>query len=1142
MKSIDNNQSLSMYEAAIDGNEQYFDNWLLTMKENGLCTKTIKSKIEKLNHDQYSVLHYAIRYNHLSLSRKFIEEFHCDINLAGYNGETSLHTAARYDLSDNLSSVNFLISYQADLCKRDNYGEQIEKFLFLIFSLGRTPLHHAAMRNNYINAQQLIKFGAIIDIFDRKNATPLHFACRFNSIDCVRLFLTHQATIDRQDASGNTPLHCIALSQQIIENHMDENDLLKITIVHMLLNAAKDYRQFYLELENKDKKTALSIACEYGNINLIRILLIYGANIHNSMPIHMAIKSGNIDIVQLLLEYQVKLTLTNIYLETSLHIACKYNRIDVLQILINYQNENIDLEVRDYQGYTPLLTASYFNHQHCINILLMNKADITASDNYGKNILHICVEQHCQDALQICLEWIKKDIHSYDIFMKDDRHGNTVLHAAAKYGSFETCEMLINTMKYILQLSCIDRNIFVKQYLSLILKKNIDKRTSIHEAANIGNFVMLEYLFRIMNNENIQNKMIICEDCDDEFKTSLHLAAAQGHDEIVQFLINQGANVCSCDMNDSTSLHEAAAHNRYHCVKILLTHQAPINQFDGKHYTPLHRASQHGHWKIVRLLLNSNANVSLINCDGYNSLEVAILNNHQLTVQEFLKHKTWTKSLRNSQIEIISNKKYEDLSTPLRKLIRYMPNEANEVFTRCMIEIGSPEDDSYKIIFNYEFLEDQFAIFKWKHDSPTSLIDSQPIKVNKWNILSYFKSQNQVNRKDSTRFNSHVYTLRQNHPLYIIITHHQYDLLKHPLIDRLIKRKWVQFSRTFFWILFLFYGFFLASFTSTILRVHHPQYYYSLFNASISLVSCETISLNLLRHESFMLTKKNFYDTMIKWLLFSTILIHIIKNLLLICIRLKMFFGLSNILELIALILSIIFSHDFYSWQMSIRFRCSFQWQCGAIGILIGWITLITYVQFLSASGIYVVMLEVIVRKFLRFIPILIIFVLGFGFSFHMLLQNQNVYHHTFDALIRTVLMLTGEFNYEEHLYRFENENGRYYYQIIFLLYVLFCLLITILIMNLLIANAVGEIPPLIERANVKYSIMHIKLIMDYEIFLSTFNCLIPYLKQRVKILIEQNQNQIIYPNKINRYKHKYYHIKKFFDEKRKKSLFYSNE
>lgn len=256
-----------------------------------------------------------------------------------------------------------------------------------------------------------------------------------------------------------------------------------------------------------------------------------------------------------------------------------------------------------------------------------------------------------------------------------------------------------------------------------------------------------------------------------------------------------------------------------------------------------------------------------------------------------------------------------------------------------------------------------------------------------------------------------------------------------------------------------------------------------------------------------------------------------IKNILLISIRFQIFFGLSNILELLALILSIIFSHDFYSWQMSIRFRCSFQWQCGAIGILIGWITLLIYIQFLSTSGIYVVMLEVILRKFLRFIPILIIFIVGFGLSFHMLLQNQNVFHDTFDALTRTILMLTGEFNYEEHLDRLENENHQVYYQMIYLLYILFCILITILIINLLIANAVGEITPLIEHAQVKYSIMYIKLIMDYEIFLSTFDCLFPYLKKRVRDLIEKNQNETIYPNQINHYKR----LKKFFLERKRK-------
>ena len=161
-------------------------------------------------------------------------------------------------------------------------------------------------------------------------------------------------------------------------------------------------------------------------------------------------------------------------------------------------------------------------------------------------------------------------------------------------------------------------------------------------------------------------------------------------------------------------------------------------------------------------------------------------------------------------------------------------------------------------------------------------------------------------------------------------------------------------------------------------------------------------------------------------------------------------------------------------------------------------------------------MLEVILRKFLRFIPILIIFIVGFGLAFHMLLQNQHVYHHAFDALIRTTLMLTGEFNFEEHLYRSENENGRFYYQAIFLLYVLFCILLTILTMHLLIASAVGEIPPLLDHAHVKYSIMRIQLIMDYEIFLATLNCLIPYLTHRAKFLIESNQNEVIYPNRKN--------------------------
>jgi ankyrin repeat protein len=202
----------------------------------------------------------------------------------------------------------------------------------------------------------------------------------------------------------------------------------------------------YLEIENKERKTALSIACEYGNRNLVNILLRFQANINHYMSIHMAVKSGNVDIVQLLIEYQVKLTSINQCNETPLHIACKYNRTDVLQVLIHHQK---DLEIRDYRGYTSLLTAGYFDHQDCLRILLIRRADITAIDKYGRNIrkyeflinwndflfvtVHICLEQNCPNALRTCLEWIENDIHKYHIFIQGDRHGSTVLHAGIYY-------------------------------------------------------------------------------------------------------------------------------------------------------------------------------------------------------------------------------------------------------------------------------------------------------------------------------------------------------------------------------------------------------------------------------------------------------------------------------------------------------------------------------------------------------------------------------------------------------------------------------------------------------------------------------------------------------------------------------------
>ena len=223
-------------------------------------------------------------------------------------------------------------------------------------------------------------------MLDGKAASPLHLAVRFNAIDCVRLFIEHRASIDRQNASGHTPLHCLAVSQPTIGESLQAND----AIARVLLDAAKErsssFLHRYLQIENVDQQTALSLACEHARLHLVRLLLLYGASGDDFKPIHMAVKSGSIPIVELLLEHSDPSALANSSGETPLHIACKYNRADLLQVLIETRSTSIDLQVRDHQGSTPLLTASYFNHHDCIRVLLVNGADMKAMDHHGRHV------------------------------------------------------------------------------------------------------------------------------------------------------------------------------------------------------------------------------------------------------------------------------------------------------------------------------------------------------------------------------------------------------------------------------------------------------------------------------------------------------------------------------------------------------------------------------------------------------------------------------------------------------------------------------------------------------------------------------------------------------------------------------------
>ena len=76
----------------------------------------------------------------------------------------------------------------------------------------------------------------------------------------------------------------------------------------------------------------------------------------------------------------------------------------------------------------------------------------------------------------------------------------------------------------------------------------------------------------------------------------LFAAAARGDAETVAELLDQGVNVESCDSNHLTALHYAAMHARPNVVDVLLDHGANPNAYDTKGgFTPLHWAVINSH-------------------------------------------------------------------------------------------------------------------------------------------------------------------------------------------------------------------------------------------------------------------------------------------------------------------------------------------------------------------------------------------------------------------------------------------------------------------------------------------------------------------------------------------------------------------
>ena len=103
-------------------------------------------------------------------------------------------------------------------------------------------------------------------------------------------------------------------------------------------------------------------------------------------------------------------------------------------------------------------------------------------------------------------------------------------------------------------------------------------------------------------------------------RTPLHWASQHGHVEVVQTLIDNGANVNARDVFGRTPLHLAVGHPAI--IALLLEAGANVDARDSLSNTPLHRAVPS--IESVDALISAGANVRAENTSGNTALDIAM--------------------------------------------------------------------------------------------------------------------------------------------------------------------------------------------------------------------------------------------------------------------------------------------------------------------------------------------------------------------------------------------------------------------------------------------------------------------------------------------------------------------------------------
>ncbi|CCT63193.1 related to heterokaryon incompatibility protein [Fusarium fujikuroi IMI 58289] len=479
---------------------------------------------------------------------------------------------------------------------------------------GRTALMIAALNNDGRSVRLLLNQGADPYVQDNKGRTALHHAIEnecFNSFAGLLAFSDRQLrTI--QDSENRTVVQ-ISLEKARQWELSTQDARLKLSRLETLTSMCVFLirRGIQPEIRDKNKRNALHLAVSYDLAEIAYHLLqsrqsgprvsnLDTQDVEGRTPLLLAASKGYYFLIELMLSEGFEPNTRDATDETPLLLASERGNFRAVEALLEH---NADPNVRNTHGRTALSQAAQNGYDRLVRCLVDNserKVELNTQDNMGQTALILAAENGHEDIVNFLVDQnANADITGYD--------GKKAWQKAVDKGHASVVETLLSkTISPVRDRQAVNEALLLASrrgwgdLVGVLLKQEVDL--------------------------TFQSK--------GEELTALHMAAMNGHQEVLSKLTAKGVEIVIKDLNGRTALFLATEQGFPSIVRLLLERmeiKSDLEAWMGKE--SLLFAAGKGYDEIVDLLLKSGVDCNATDESDKSAMALAAANGKEVIVQ-----------------------------------------------------------------------------------------------------------------------------------------------------------------------------------------------------------------------------------------------------------------------------------------------------------------------------------------------------------------------------------------------------------------------------------------------------------------------------------------------------------------------------